>query len=52
MDYRKLLQKYIEAVVFHEGVTFFPDAGDSYTGSTFTQEEVDELNKLADEQKG
>jgi len=52
MDYRDLLKKYIGRVIDREGVTFIPmkpNDNHKYDCQVFTQEEIDELNKLADE---
>ena len=43
MDYKKLLQKYIGEVINCESVDFFP----TYPDDNWSQEEIDELNKLA-----
>lgn len=50
MEYRELLKKYIRQVIICEGVTFIPTSED--TSIEMTQEDIDELNKLAEESLG
>ena len=46
ISHRELLKKYIKEVSFCEGVTFIP----KFPDDEITQEEIDELKKLANEQ--
>ena len=50
MDYKRLLEKYIQHVYDCEGVNFISNIGDAFSTQDFTKEEKEYLEGLSDDQ--